>query len=171
MCVLLNPFEVLWRLCVALFCAKLHFELSNSVPALKQDPLLLIFIGTQLFPLNYIVLNPFFLIIIVNKWFYCTIVFFNDFVILDNYDSLDFVPHNFKVLLITLLLSVIGKYFLFIVTNKRINLKTLFSKSKDYNLAPHTIYVACVHFIHKRRDLLFKVISEGQIFEKLFIAI
>ena len=40
--------------------------------------------------------------------------------------------------------------------------------SQDYVLASHTTYVMCVNFIHKRRDLQFKVDSERQIFEKLF---
>ena len=43
--------------------------------------------------------------------------------------------------------------------------------SQDYDLASHTIYVVCVTFIHKWRDLQFKVDSERQIFEKLFMAI
>ena len=40
------------------------------------------------------------------------------------------------------------------------------------DLDSDTIYVVCVHFIHKWRDLQFKVYSERQIFfEKLFMAI
>ena len=41
------------------------------------------------------------------------------------------------------------------------------------DLVSHTTYVVCVNFIHKWRDLLFKVDSERQIFffEKLFMAI
>ena len=40
------------------------------------------------------------------------------------------------------------------------------------DLASHTTYVVCVNFIHKWRDLQFKVDSERQIFfEKLFMAI
>ena len=38
-------------------------------------------------------------------------------------------------------------------------------------LVSHTTYVVCVNFIHKRRDLQFKVDFEQQIFEKLFMAI
>ena len=38
-------------------------------------------------------------------------------------------------------------------------------------LVSHTTYVVCVNFIHKWRDLHFKVDSERQIFfEKLFMA-
>ena len=32
------------------------------------------------------------------------------------------------------------------------------------DLVPHTIYVGCVNFIHKWRDLQFKVVSERQSF-------
>ena len=40
------------------------------------------------------------------------------------------------------------------------------------NLVSHTTYVVCVNFIHKWRDLQFKVDSERQIFfEKLFMAV
>ena len=39
------------------------------------------------------------------------------------------------------------------------------------NLASHTIYVVCVNFIHEWRDLQFKVVSERQTFEKLFMTI
>ena len=35
----------------------------------------------------------------------------------------------------------------------------------------HNIYIVCVNLIHKWRDLQFKVNSERQIFEKLFMAI
>ena len=38
------------------------------------------------------------------------------------------------------------------------------------DLVSHTTYVVCVNFIHKWRDLQFKVDSERQIFEKLFMA-
>ena len=40
--------------------------------------------------------------------------------------------------------------------------------SQDCDLASHTTYIVCVNFIHKWRDLQFKVVSERQIFEKLF---
>ena len=40
-----------------------------------------------------------------------------------------------------------------------------------YNLASHTTYIVYVNFIHEWRDLQFKVDSERQIFEKLFMAI
>ena len=43
--------------------------------------------------------------------------------------------------------------------------------SQDYDLVSHTTYVVCVNFIHEWRDLQFKVDSERQIFEKLFMAI
>ena len=36
--------------------------------------------------------------------------------------------------------------------------------SQDYDLASHTTYVACFHFIHEWQDLQFKVDSERQIF-------
>ena len=39
------------------------------------------------------------------------------------------------------------------------------------DLAFHTICGVCVNFINKWRDLQFKVDSEGQIFEKLFMAV
>ena len=40
------------------------------------------------------------------------------------------------------------------------------------DLVSHTTYVVCVNFIHKWRDLQFKVDSERQrFFEKLFMAI
>ena len=39
---------------------------------------------------------------------------------------------------------------------------------KVIDLVSHTTYVMCVNFIHKWRDLQFKVDSERQIFEKLF---
>ena len=42
---------------------------------------------------------------------------------------------------------------------------------QGYGLASHTIYVVCVNFIHKWRNLPLKVDSERQIFEKLFKAI
>ena len=45
------------------------------------------------------------------------------------------------------------------------------SFSPDYDLASHTTYIVWVNFIHKRRDLQFKVDSKRQIFEKLFMAI
>ena len=38
-------------------------------------------------------------------------------------------------------------------------------------LVSHTTYVVCVNFIHKWRDLQFKVDSERQIFEKHFTVI
>ena len=43
--------------------------------------------------------------------------------------------------------------------------------SQDYDLVSHTTYVVCVNFIHEWWDLQFKVDSERQIFEKLFMAI
>ena len=39
------------------------------------------------------------------------------------------------------------------------------------DLVSHTTYVVCVNFIHELRDLQFKIDSEEQISEKLFIAI
>ena len=39
------------------------------------------------------------------------------------------------------------------------------------DLVSHTTYVVCVNFIDKWRDLQFKVDSERQIFEKLFMAV
>ena len=36
--------------------------------------------------------------------------------------------------------------------------------SQDYNLASHKTYVVCVNFMHKWRDLQFKVNSDRQIF-------
>ena len=39
--------------------------------------------------------------------------------------------------------------------------------SQDYGLASYTTYVVCINFIHKWRDLHFKVDTEQQIFEKL----
>ena len=39
------------------------------------------------------------------------------------------------------------------------------------DLVFHTTYVVCFTFIHKWRDLLFKVESERQFLEKLFMAI
>ena len=41
--------------------------------------------------------------------------------------------------------------------------------SQDYDLTSHTTYVVCVNFIHEWRQLQFKVDSERQIFEKLFM--
>ena len=43
--------------------------------------------------------------------------------------------------------------------------------SQDYDLASHTTYVVCVNFIHKWRNLQFKLDSERQICEKLLMAI
>ena len=43
--------------------------------------------------------------------------------------------------------------------------------SQDYGLASHDTHVVCVNFIHEQRNLQLKVDSEGQIFEKLFMAI
>ena len=43
--------------------------------------------------------------------------------------------------------------------------------SQDYDLVSHTTYVVCVNFVHEWRDLQFKVDSERQIFDKVFIAI
>ena len=40
--------------------------------------------------------------------------------------------------------------------------------SQDYGLDSHTTYVVCVNFIHKWRDLQFKVDSERQILKNLF---
>ena len=45
------------------------------------------------------------------------------------------------------------------------------SFSQNYDLASHNNYVVCVYFIHDWRDIRFKVDSEPQIFEKLFMAI
>ena len=39
------------------------------------------------------------------------------------------------------------------------------------DLVSHTTYDVCVNFIHKWRDLHFKVDSERQIFEKFFMAV
>ena len=39
------------------------------------------------------------------------------------------------------------------------------------DLVSHTTYVVCVNFIHKWRDLQFKVDSERQILEKLIMTI
>ena len=41
------------------------------------------------------------------------------------------------------------------------------SSVRIIDLVSHTTFVLCVHFIHKWRDLQFKVDSERQIFEKL----
>ena len=43
--------------------------------------------------------------------------------------------------------------------------------NQDYDLVFHAIYVVCVNLIHERRNLHFKVDSERQIFEKLFMVI
>ena len=43
--------------------------------------------------------------------------------------------------------------------------------SQNYDPVSHTTYVVCVNFLHTWRDLQFKVDSEWQIFEKLFMAI
>ena len=48
---------------------------------------------------------------------------------------------------------------------------TFFGLVKIIDLVSHTTYVAFVKFIHKWRDLRFKVDSERQIFEKLFMAV
>ena len=40
---------------------------------------------------------------------------------------------------------------------------------QDYNLVSHTIHVVYVNFVHKWQDVHFKVDSERQIFEKLFM--
>ena len=46
------------------------------------------------------------------------------------------------------------------------------SKVRIIDLVSHTTYVVCVNFIHKWRDLQFKLDSERQIFfEKLFMAV
>ena len=45
---------------------------------------------------------------------------------------------------------------------------SLLTFSLDYDLASHITYVVWVNFMHKWRDLQFKVDSERQIFEKLF---
>ena len=42
---------------------------------------------------------------------------------------------------------------------------------KIIDLVSHTTYVVCVNFIHKWRDLQFKVDSERQIYWELFMAI
>ena len=42
--------------------------------------------------------------------------------------------------------------------------------SQDYGLASYTTQVLCVNFILKWRQLQLKVVSERQIFEKLFMA-
>ena len=43
--------------------------------------------------------------------------------------------------------------------------------SQYYDLASHTTHVVCVNFIHECWDLQFKVDSERQIFENLFMPI
>ena len=43
--------------------------------------------------------------------------------------------------------------------------------SQDYDQASHTTYVVCINFMHECCNLQFKVDSEGDIFEKLFIVI
>ena len=43
--------------------------------------------------------------------------------------------------------------------------------SQDCKLASHTTYVVCINFIHKWRDLQFKVDSVDRFFEKPFMAI
>ena len=45
------------------------------------------------------------------------------------------------------------------------------SFSQDYDLVSHTIYVVWVNFLHKWRGLQFKVDSEEQIIDKLFMEI
>ena len=42
------------------------------------------------------------------------------------------------------------------------------SSVRVINPVSHSTYVVCVNFIYKWRDLLFKVVSEQEIFEKLF---
>ena len=41
---------------------------------------------------------------------------------------------------------------------------------QDYDLVSHITYIVCVKFINECLDLQFKVDSERQIFEKLFMA-
>ena len=41
---------------------------------------------------------------------------------------------------------------------------------QDYDLACYITYVACINFMHEWRGLQFKVDSERQIFEKVFMA-
>ena len=48
---------------------------------------------------------------------------------------------------------------------------SLQSFSQVYDLVSHTTYVVCVHFINGWQNLQFKVDSEPQSFEKLFMAI
>ena len=43
--------------------------------------------------------------------------------------------------------------------------------SQYYDLPSHTAYVVCINLIHKWQDLQFKVDSERQIFEMLFMTI
>ena len=43
--------------------------------------------------------------------------------------------------------------------------------SQDYNLVSHTTYVVCFNLIHTQRNIQFKVDSERQIVEDLFMAI
>ena len=65
----------------------------------------------------------------------------------------------------------------FIGKNVTIHASKQFLLNGHYNpsvriidLVSHTTYVVCVNFIHKWRDLQFKVDSERQIFEKLLMA-
>ena len=41
--------------------------------------------------------------------------------------------------------------------------------NQDYGLAPHTIHIVCINFIHVWRDLQFNVDSERQIIYDRFL--
>ena len=76
----------------------------------------------------------------------------------------------FDVCLCTQLLYIGWQYQSFwIVSGCALQFFTLQNPSvRIINLVSHTTYVVCVNFIHKCRDLQFKVDSERQIFRETF---